>query len=86
MSLGLLGKKVGMTRVFDEETGASIPVTVIDVAGNEFLQTKTTETDGYGRRPGRIRRSEGIPPQPAVAWPLQQIRSIAQETCQRVPF
>ncbi len=47
MALGLLGKKVGMTRVFDEETGASVPVTVIDVAGNEFLQTKTTETDGY---------------------------------------
>jgi len=47
MALGLLGKKVGMTRIFDEEAGTSIPVTVIDVAGNEFLQVKTTETDGY---------------------------------------
>lgn len=47
MALGLLGKKVGMTRVFDAEAGTSIPVTVIDVAGNEFLQVKTTETDGY---------------------------------------
>lgn len=47
MSLGLLGKKVGMTRVFDQEAGIMIPVTVIDVAGNEFLQVKTTETDGY---------------------------------------
>jgi len=47
MALGLLGKKVGMTRVFDEESGSSIPVTVVDVAGNEFLQVKTTETDGY---------------------------------------
>ena len=47
MSLGLLGKKIGMTRVFDAEAGTSIPVTVICVAGNEFLQTKTTETDGY---------------------------------------
>jgi len=47
MPLGLLGKKVGMTRVFDAEAGSMIPVTVIDVAGNAFLQTKTTEKDGY---------------------------------------
>ncbi len=47
MALGLLGKKVGMTRIFDAEAGTSIPVTVIDVAGNEFLQVKTQETDGY---------------------------------------
>ena len=47
MALGLLGKKVGMTRVFDAEAGTSIPVTVVDVAGNEFLQVKTSETDGY---------------------------------------
>lgn len=36
-----------MTRVFDKEEGCMIPVTVIDVSGNEFLQVKTTETDGY---------------------------------------
>ena len=47
MSLGLLGKKVGMTRVFDKDAGVMIPVTVVDVKGNEFLQVKTTETDGY---------------------------------------
>lgn len=47
MSLGLLGKKVGMTRVFDKEAGSMIPVTVIDVTDNVFLQVKTTETDGY---------------------------------------
>ncbi len=47
MSLGLLGKKVGMTRVFDKEAGIMIPVTVVDVAGNEFVQKKTTATDGY---------------------------------------
>jgi len=47
MALGLIGKKIGMTRVFDKETGTSIPVTVVDVAGNEFLQVKTTEKDGY---------------------------------------
>lgn len=47
MSLGLLGKKVGMTRVFDKDAGVMIPVTVVDVKGNEFLQVKTTDTDGY---------------------------------------
>ena len=47
MSLGLLGKKVGMTRVFDKEAGSMIPVTVIDVKDNAFLQLKTTESDGY---------------------------------------
>lgn len=47
MSLGLIGKKVGMTRIFNQETGAMVPVTVIDVAGNTFAQVKTTEKDGY---------------------------------------
>ncbi len=47
MSLGLLGKKLGMTRVFDSEAGSMIPVTVIDVSGNTILQVKTPEKDGY---------------------------------------
>jgi large subunit ribosomal protein L3 len=47
MSLGLLGKKLGMTRLFDQQAGSMIPVTVIDVSGNTVLQTKTPETDGY---------------------------------------
>ena len=46
MSLGILGKKVGMTRVYDDD-GAMIPVTVIDVSGNTLLQKRTKETDGY---------------------------------------
>jgi large subunit ribosomal protein L3 len=47
MSLGLLGKKIGMTRVFNEESQSMIPVTVIDVSGNAILQAKTPEKDGY---------------------------------------
>lgn len=47
MSLGLLGKKLGMTRLFDSNSQAMIPVTVIDVAGNTLLQSKTVESDGY---------------------------------------
>jgi large subunit ribosomal protein L3 len=47
MSLGLLGKKLGMTRLFDEKAGSMIPVTVIDVTGNTVLQVKSPEKDGY---------------------------------------
>ena len=44
--LGLVGRKVGMTRIFTED-GESIPVTVLEVAGNRVTQVKTEETDGY---------------------------------------
>ena len=47
MALGLIGKKVGMTRVFDVEAGTSTPVTVIDVADNAFIQIKTADKHGY---------------------------------------
>lgn len=61
MSLGLVGRKVGMTRVFSED-GASIPVTVLDVSNNRVSQVKTAATDGYTaiqvaygiRKPSRI--------------------------------
>ena len=46
MSLGLVGRKVGMTRVFAED-GASIPVTVLDMSANRVTQIKSVETDGY---------------------------------------
>lgn len=44
--IGLVGRKVGMTRVFTEE-GVSIPVTVVEVEANRVTQVKTLETDGY---------------------------------------
>ena len=61
MSLGLVGRKVGMTRIFAED-GATIPVTVLDVANNRVTQIKTPETDGYSavqvtfgaRKPSRV--------------------------------
>ena len=46
MALGLIGKKIGMTRVF-AENGAVVPVTVIDVAGNRVVRVKQADTDGY---------------------------------------
>ena len=61
MSLGLVGRKVGMTRIFSED-GVSTPVTVIEVESNRVSQLKTVETDGYTaiqvvsgtRRPSRV--------------------------------
>lgn len=46
MAKGILGKKIGMTQIFNEH-GVLIPVTVIEVANNVVLQQKTVETDGY---------------------------------------
>ena len=46
MSLGLVGRKVGMTRIFADD-GASIPVTVLDVSNNRVTQVKSPEVDGY---------------------------------------
>ena len=44
--IGLIGRKVGMTRIFTE-AGVSIPVTVVEVEANRVSQVKTVETDGY---------------------------------------
>jgi large subunit ribosomal protein L3 len=46
MKIGLLGKKIGMTRVYDDK-GKATPVTVIEAGGNTALQIKTTDKDGY---------------------------------------
>jgi large subunit ribosomal protein L3 len=47
MSLGLLGRKVGMTRVFTDD-GDAIPVTVLDVSNNRVTQVKTAENSANG--------------------------------------
>lgn len=46
MTIGVVGRKVGMTRVFTED-GAHVPVTVIEVEPNRITQLKTLDTDGY---------------------------------------
>ncbi len=46
MTIGLIGRKRGMTRVFTEQ-GDSVPVTVVEVSPNRITQVKTVETDGY---------------------------------------
>ena len=65
MSLGLVGRKVGMTRLFTD-TGESVPVTVLDVSGNRVTQIKTEQSDGYSavqiafgtRRASRINKAQ----------------------------
>ncbi len=44
--MGLVGRKVGMTRIFTDD-GETVPVTVLDVSNNRVAQVKTAETDGY---------------------------------------
>ena len=46
MTIGLVGRKVGMTRIFTEE-GDTLPVTVLDVSDNRITQIKTPDSDGY---------------------------------------
>lgn len=47
MSIGILGTKLGMTQIFDPDTGASIPVTVIEAGPCTITQIKSQQTDGY---------------------------------------
>ncbi|MEQ3695409.1 MAG: 50S ribosomal protein L3 [Pseudomonadales bacterium] len=64
MTIGIVGRKSGMTRVFTDE-GVSIPVSVIEVDSNRIVQVKTAETDGYdavqvttgSRRASRVTKS-----------------------------
>jgi large subunit ribosomal protein L3 len=64
MSLGLIGRKVGMTRIFTED-GESVPVTVLEVVPNRVTQIKTLQSDGYSglqvahgeRRASRINKA-----------------------------
>ena len=65
MTIGLVGRKSGMTRVFTED-GASIPVTVVEVSPNRVTQIKELETDGYraiqvttgNRKASKVSKSE----------------------------
>ena len=47
MAVGILGTKLGMTQIFDQETGLAIPVTVVEAGPCTVTQVKTSETDGY---------------------------------------
>jgi large subunit ribosomal protein L3 len=95
MPLGLVGKKIGMSRVFAED-GGSIPVTVLQVAANRVTQVKTTQRDRYAavqvttgsRRPGRVTKpmsghfaKAGV--EPGVG--LWEFRLDRDESCELAP-
>ena len=46
MTIGVIGRKAGMTRIFGED-GSSVPVTVIEVTPNRVTQLKDADSDGY---------------------------------------
>ncbi|MCF0252946.1 MAG: 50S ribosomal protein L3 [Duodenibacillus sp.] len=62
--LGLVGRKIGMTRIFSED-GKSVPVTVLDVSGNRVTCVKTVDSDGYNaiqvafgsKKPSRVTKA-----------------------------
>jgi large subunit ribosomal protein L3 len=64
MAIGLVGRKVGMTRIFSDD-GSTTPVTVLDVSDNRITQIKTAQKDGYAavqvafgkRRASRVKKS-----------------------------
>ena len=64
MTIGLVGRKCGMTRIFTED-GVSIPVTVVEVEPNRVTQVKTLETDGY----------QAIQPRPALRLVVRSANS-----------
>ncbi len=95
MPLGLVGKKIGMSRVFAED-GVSIPVTVLQVAANRVTQVKTPQRDRYAavqvtigrRRPGRVTKAmsghfakAGV--EPGVG--LWEFRLSEDESCELEP-
>ncbi len=65
MSLGLVGRKVGMTRIFTDD-GSSVPVTVLEMSPNRVTQIKTQDSDGYSaiqvtfgeRRASRVTKAQ----------------------------
>lgn len=84
-SIGLVGRKCGMTRVFTEG-GESIPVTVIEVTPNRVTQVKTNETDGYNavqvtlgeRRSSRVNKPMAGHFKKAGVLPGETIREFRQ--------
>lgn len=65
MMPGLIGKKIGMTRVFTE-TGTSVPVTVLDISGNRVVQIKSADKDGYAA----IQLTHGLQRSSRITKPL----------------
>ena len=84
MTIGLVGRKVGMTRVFTDD-GDTLPVTVLDVSDNRVTQIKSAENDGYSRRAGRVRQAPRDPRQQAARRPSRQGRRRSRPRAEGIP-
>ena len=92
MSIGLLGKKIGMTRIYDEK-GRISTATVIAASGNRVLQVKTKEKDGYAavqvgfddQKPSRVTRPQIGHFKKSGAAPKKFIREFRLEEGEAVP-
>lgn len=92
MSIGLLGKKVGMTRIYNDD-GAMIPVTVIDISDNSLLQRKTQENDGYSavqvgfdrQRESRVTKARGGHFKKLGSEPKRLVREFRFENDEEIP-
>jgi large subunit ribosomal protein L3 len=83
-SLGLLGRKVGMMRLFTDD-GDAVPVTVVDVSNNRVTQVKTQENDGYvalqvtfgSRKASRVTKPKPVTSPRQVSKPVRSSRNSA---------
>ena len=67
MEKAIIGKKVGMTQIFDDD-GKVIPVTVIEAGPCTVVQKKTAEKDGYERRAAGLSRTSPSASSPSPSW------------------
>jgi len=92
MPLGLLGKKIGMTRIYTEE-GDAIPVTVVEDRGNTVVQVKTADKDGYDaaqvgfddQKPQRVNQPDTGHFKKAGAGVKKQLREFRAEEGEEIP-
>jgi len=73
MTIGLIGRKVGMTRIFNED-GVSVPVTVIEATPNRVTQIRNEETDGYRALPVTAGTKKSESCKQSTSWSLCESR------------
>ena len=83
MSLGLVGRKVGMTRIFADD-GNAVPVTVLDMSDNRVTQIKTPDNDGYAAVQVAFGKRRGISRCKSAGWSLCEGRCRSRGNPERI--
>ena len=84
MRTGVIAKKMGMTRLFQED-GRHVPVTVLALDNVQVVARREADRDGYVARPARRRHRQGEERRQAAARPFRQGRGGAEGARRRVP-